>query len=46
MDTEDGMMTVQVPKDATVVVFQATAEAEVIKAADIAAAQAAAESKE
>lgn len=45
-EDEDGMMTVRVPKDATVLVVVATAEGEVIKAADIAAAKAAAEQKE
>lgn len=49
---DDGMKTIRVPRDATVVTFTATAEAVVIKAADIAAAneaaalQAAQESKE
>lgn len=35
MSEEDGMMTVKVPKDSSVIVMQATADAIVIKAADI-----------
>ena len=39
MENNPGMKTVQIPDDSTVVIFQATADAVVIKAADIAAAQ-------
>jgi hypothetical protein len=46
MDEEDGMMTVKVPKDTSVLIMQATADGVVTKAADIAAAKAAAETKE
>jgi hypothetical protein len=45
-DDDDGMMTVRVPRDSTVLIVTATAEGEVTKAADIAAAKAAAETKE
>jgi len=45
MEADPGMKLVQVPEDATILVFEATADAEVIKAADIAAARAA-ENKE
>jgi hypothetical protein len=34
-EIDDGMKTVRVPRDSTVIVYTATAEAEVIKAADI-----------
>ena len=34
MEADPGMKLVQVPEDATILVFEATAEAEVIKAAD------------
>jgi len=35
LDDDDNMMTVRVPKDSTVLIMTTTAEAEVIKAADI-----------
>lgn len=45
-DDDDGMMTIRVPRDSTVLVLTGTAEGEVTKAADVAAANAAAETKE
>jgi hypothetical protein len=35
LENDDDMVTVRVPKDTTVLIMTATAEAEVIKAADI-----------
>ena len=34
-EDDDGMVTIRVPKDTTVLIVEATAEAEVIRAADI-----------